>query len=169
MYCVNFGKSSLLEVLVQKNVVVFRGGFHKAVFHLVHLLFQPVGYGYLLGTARGKFIRALLYGVYVASHLAVLHYGYLYGRKLARILFLERGNRARVVGVGLVHTVYENNERFAQSQAVVDYALRAYWQNAVSAYYEYCASARRESFVPLALEVVKTGQVQKVYLHSFPV
>ena len=111
---VGFGKPALFEIFVQEQIVVFRRRFHKSVLHCVHLLFQVFGYGYFLGTARRKLVSLFAEGVYVSNHFAVLHNGYLYGRYLACVLLFEGGNRARIVGVGLIHTVNEYYERLAQ-------------------------------------------------------
>lgn len=163
------GQLAVLEIFVQKYLVVFRRRLHERCLHFVHIAFKLVGNGNFLRSLRGELIGAFLNGVYVARHLSFRHNGQLNGSKLARVLFFERVERALIVGVRLVHAVYEYNQRLAEFKAVLDYVLRAYGQKPVRAYYEHRRSARREPLVPLALEIVKTGQIQKIYFHALPI
>ena len=163
-----FGKLSFFEIFIQKNFVVFSCGFHKARLHFFHISAQFRGYFNLLRSLRGKFISLFLNRVDVTRHFSVSHDRQLNGRKLARIFFFKRGNRSRVVRVRLIHTVYKNNERFAEFQTVFNHAFRAYGQNSVRADNKNRRTASRKPLVPFALEIVKAGQIQKIDFYAFP-
>ncbi len=92
----------------------------------------------------------------------------MYWCELARILFAQGVYRTRIVGVGFIHAVNEDNERFVEFKAIVDYAFRAYGKYAVRAYNEYRRAASGKSFVPFAFKIVKSRQIEKIYLYAFP-
>ena len=137
-------------------------------FHFLYLIFHIVGDRNFLRAALFKEVRAFLQSVDAALHFPVFHNGDLNGRKLARVFCFQSLYGAEIVRVFLVHTVDEDDEGFAQFQAIFDNRFCADGKNAVCADNEQSSASRAQAFVPFALKIVIAGQIEKVYLNAFP-
>ena len=159
---------SFLEILFKEYVVVFRRRFHERELHFVHRRAHIVRNRNFFRPEVGKAIRLFGQCVDHAHHLVPFHDRKLNGSDGAVILFAERRNRTRIIGVFFIHAVDEDDRRLFQVRTLRNRLFRADRNVAVRTRYNERGTARTERLMNFTFKIVKTGNVDQVEFGFFP-